>query len=73
MFTARYALSPYIKQIRFVFKGLILYLLQVGLTTLDICGHRRVKIKIQQIHILYPHFLQRRYSIYDNMLNKNYS
>jgi hypothetical protein len=23
MFTARYALSPYIKQIRFVFKGLI--------------------------------------------------
>jgi hypothetical protein len=25
VFTARYALSPYIKQIRFVFKGLILY------------------------------------------------
>jgi hypothetical protein len=24
VFTARYALSPYIKQIRFVFKGLIL-------------------------------------------------
>jgi hypothetical protein len=26
VFTARYALSPYIKQIRFVFKGLICYL-----------------------------------------------
>jgi hypothetical protein len=25
VFTARYALSPYIKQIRFVFKGLIFY------------------------------------------------
>jgi hypothetical protein len=25
VFTARYALSPYIKQIRFVFKGLMLY------------------------------------------------
>jgi hypothetical protein len=25
MFTARYALSPYIKQIHFVFKGLMLY------------------------------------------------
>jgi hypothetical protein len=25
VFTARYALSPYIKQIRFVFKGLITY------------------------------------------------
>jgi hypothetical protein len=26
VFTARYALSPYIKQIRFVFKGLIYFL-----------------------------------------------
>jgi hypothetical protein len=25
VFTARYALSPYIKQIRFVFKGLIVH------------------------------------------------
>jgi hypothetical protein len=25
MFTARYALSPYIKQIRFVFKGLMIH------------------------------------------------
>jgi hypothetical protein len=27
VFTARYALSPYIKQMRFVFKGVILFLL----------------------------------------------
>jgi hypothetical protein len=30
VFTARYALSPYIKQIRFVFKGLILTTMVVG-------------------------------------------
>jgi hypothetical protein len=29
VFTARYALSPYIKQIRFVFKGLILFLILI--------------------------------------------
>jgi hypothetical protein len=34
VFTARYALSPYIKQIRFVFKGLILIEVYVGVCVL---------------------------------------
>jgi hypothetical protein len=33
VFTARYALSPYIKQIRFVFKGLMLIILKTILNT----------------------------------------
>jgi hypothetical protein len=36
VFTARYALSPYIKQIRFVFKGLVFKTTTVNLSTL--CG-----------------------------------
>jgi hypothetical protein len=30
VFTARYALSPYIKEIRFVFKGLIINVVKTG-------------------------------------------
>jgi hypothetical protein len=35
VFTARYALSPYIKQIRFVFKGLIVRPVETG--TYSVC------------------------------------
>jgi hypothetical protein len=35
MFTARYALSPYIKQIRFVFKGLNRHLILIRLSYLS--------------------------------------
>jgi hypothetical protein len=40
VFTARYALSPYIKQIRFVFKGLILFTAwQSGLICAQLFSH----------------------------------
>jgi hypothetical protein len=38
VFTARYALSPYIKQIRFVFKGLILFGWETKLSDSSLCS-----------------------------------
>jgi hypothetical protein len=43
VFTARYALSPYIKQIRFVFKGLKLKSLHVAEECVSVCAHARAR------------------------------
>jgi hypothetical protein len=41
VFTARYALSPYIKQIRFVFKGLMMFVLLLS---------ARGRVVVQELH-----------------------
>jgi hypothetical protein len=38
VFTARYALSPYIKQIRFVFKGLITTIIAIKINVVINCS-----------------------------------
>jgi hypothetical protein len=40
VFTARYALSPYIKQARFVFKGLMFFLLDGGILPIPVAVSR---------------------------------
>jgi hypothetical protein len=57
VFTARYALSPYIKQIQFVFKGLILsYVAQIN---------KRYNV-IRRSFVSAPIFLQLRFKLLDS-------
>jgi hypothetical protein len=51
VFTARYALSPYIKQIRFVFKGLI------TINTLIATGSAFIEPPLIHVQFEVPHFI----------------
>jgi hypothetical protein len=63
VFTARYALSPYIKQIRFVFKGLKIQLVPRSklrvIKTSQLMPHREILVVCSEIHKKYVNTLCR--------------
>jgi hypothetical protein len=50
VFTARYALSPYIKQIRFVFKGLIYKFHPFNVVFVKLINFQNVEVKVSFEH-----------------------
>jgi hypothetical protein len=77
VFTARYALSPYIKQIRFVFKGLILYLTLVRLdlecasTVWNSITYADAK-KLERVQRKFVALCQNRLFTHDNVTHKDF-
>jgi hypothetical protein len=56
VFTARYALSPYMKQVRFVFKRLIITLLYIVALTVFIFINDVYRCLVQWLSIMHDNF-----------------